>query len=107
MTKQSKPPSHCPVCGAEVPAKARACPECGADERAGWDEEATRYDDLNLPDAAFEESEPGRPRRVPSSREATTRPAAPPHPLGMRGVWWIVGVVVLCAMVYFAVKSGF
>jgi RNA polymerase subunit RPABC4/transcription elongation factor Spt4 len=26
----------CPVCGAEVTAKAKACPECGADEKTGW-----------------------------------------------------------------------
>lgn len=43
------PPSECPVCGADVPRAARACPECGADERAGWDEDATRADGLDLP----------------------------------------------------------
>jgi uncharacterized membrane protein YvbJ len=30
----------CPVCGAEVPENARACPECGSDEETGWSEEA-------------------------------------------------------------------
>lgn len=44
-----KTPSECPVCGAEVPPGALACPECGADERTGWDEESTRYDGLDLP----------------------------------------------------------
>src|SRR4051812_28311870 len=37
-------PETCPVCGAAVPTGARACKECGTDERAGWDEEKTRYD---------------------------------------------------------------
>ncbi|MCP4373978.1 MAG: zinc-ribbon domain-containing protein, partial [Deltaproteobacteria bacterium] len=37
----------CPNCGAEVPSKARACPECGSDENTGWSEE-TMYDDLGL-----------------------------------------------------------
>jgi hypothetical protein len=37
-----------------VPRGAKACPHCGADERAGWDEDATRYDGLDLPDAAFD-----------------------------------------------------
>ncbi len=39
----------CPNCGAEVPSKARACPECGSDENTGWSEE-TMYDDLGLSD---------------------------------------------------------
>ena len=30
----------CPVCQATVPAGARACPECGADEHTGWNEQA-------------------------------------------------------------------
>ena len=44
-------PDSCPVCGAEVPERARACPECGADEHTGWSEQA-RYDDLGVPDDA-------------------------------------------------------
>ena len=59
-------PEDCPVCGAAVPRGARACPECGADERSGWDEEATRYDDLDLSAAAF--GEPDVPARRPGSR---------------------------------------
>lgn len=56
------PPTECPVCGEAVPRGARACPGCGADERSGWNEEATRYDDLDLPDEAFgDESPPRRP----------------------------------------------
>lgn len=43
------PPDHCPVCGESVPGTAKACPGCGADERTGWNEEATRYDGLDLP----------------------------------------------------------
>ena len=52
-------PEICPNCGAEVPRKARACPECGADERTGWREESI-YDGLDLPDEAYEdEAMPG------------------------------------------------
>lgn len=47
------PPSECPVCGEHVPRGAAACPGCGADERTGWNEEATRYDGIDLPDPAF------------------------------------------------------
>ena len=42
-------PRVCPVCGEDVPAKASACPDCGADHRTGWNTEATGYDGLDLP----------------------------------------------------------
>lgn len=45
---------NCPNCGAEVPKKAKSCPDCGSDEKTGWSEDAM-YDGLDLP--AFEESE--------------------------------------------------
>lgn len=43
------PPDNCANCGADIPRNARACPECGADERTGWRENDT-YDGLDLPD---------------------------------------------------------
>jgi hypothetical protein len=46
-------PDICPVCGVEVPERARACPECGADEKTGWSERA-RYDELGIPDDSFD-----------------------------------------------------
>ncbi|MFT3780487.1 MAG: zinc ribbon domain-containing protein [Nibricoccus sp.] len=42
-------PDHCANCGAPIPPKARACPECGADERTGWAEQSV-YDGLDLPE---------------------------------------------------------
>ena len=33
-------PDKCPNCGADVPPKAKACPECGACEDTGWAEDA-------------------------------------------------------------------
>ena len=51
------PPTECPVCGENVPRDARACPGCGADERSGWDEEAMRYDGLDLPDSAYDDEQ--------------------------------------------------
>ena len=44
-----KTPEECPVCGEDVPRGALACPECGADERSGWREDAVA-DGLDLPD---------------------------------------------------------
>ncbi len=64
MSSRALPPENCPVCGATVPRAARACPECGADERSGWSEDATRYDGLDLPDEAFDDGKaPARPSR--------------------------------------------
>jgi predicted nucleic acid-binding Zn ribbon protein len=50
MSPEFQPPEICPVCGETVPRRATACPGCGADERTGWDEDATRYDGLDLPE---------------------------------------------------------
>jgi hypothetical protein len=44
------------VCGADVPANALACPECGADEQTGWSDRA-RYDSLGIPDDSFDYDE--------------------------------------------------
>jgi hypothetical protein len=50
-------PRECPICGTALNPSAKACPECGADERTGWNEDATRYDGLDLPDEAFAEGD--------------------------------------------------
>lgn len=59
------PPDECANCGAAIPRHARACPECGADERSGW-RETSVYDGLDLPDdeSAAAPSEARRPVRV-------------------------------------------
>ncbi|HYC70063.1 MAG TPA: zinc ribbon domain-containing protein [Opitutaceae bacterium] len=81
-------PETCPVCGAAVPADARACPECGADERTGWNEETTGYDGLDLPDEAFD-SEPTRRAGRPQRRAG---------PNGMPLHWWLIGLVIVAAL---------
>ncbi|MBP6506572.1 MAG: zinc ribbon domain-containing protein [Opitutaceae bacterium] len=73
------PPSECPVCGAAVPPQARACPECGADERSGWNEESTRYDGLDLPAEAFDDEQ--------------TAPRS--NPRNMARHWWLVALVLI------------
>ena len=50
-------PDICTVCGAEVPPAARACPECGADDTTGWNEDRAVYDGLDLPDDEFDYDE--------------------------------------------------
>ena len=59
----------CPVCGEDVPLKARACPHCGACEKSGWNEEASGGDGLDLPEEGFDyekfkEAEFGTPRKL-------------------------------------------
>ena len=48
----------CPNCGAELPASAKFCPECGSDEKTGWSEE-TYLDGVTLP--GEDDEDPGRP----------------------------------------------
>jgi hypothetical protein len=47
----------CPHCGAEVPADALACPECGSDDETGWSENAA-YGDLFPYDDEIETTPP-------------------------------------------------
>jgi len=84
MSRAFVPPTECPVCGAAVPRNARACPECGADERSGWSEADTRYDGLDLPDEAFEGDEP--PRKRPARG-------------GTNPLWIGVAVALLAALI--------
>lgn len=84
MPEKISTPSECPVCGADVPRGAAACPECGADERTGWNEEATRYDGLDLPDEAFAD-------------ENTERAARKQHG---QGLWLVVAVGLLVILIF-------
>jgi len=83
MPNVFRPPGTCPVCGEDVPTGARACPDCGADARSGWDEDSAIYDDLDLPDAADEGEKKPRP--------------APRFVLD-RG-WIALGVLLLAALI--------
>ena len=81
----------CPNCGAEVPPKAKACPECGSDEQTGWSE-AAQTGELDLPDEEFDyddfvQREFGDKRR--------------PVPRGIHWFWWVVAALVLAAFVWF------
>jgi hypothetical protein len=73
------PPAECAQCGATIPPAARACPECGADERTGW-RETSVYDGLDLPD----EAEP----LAPDSRAVN----------GLAWYWWAVGVALVLGL---------
>jgi predicted nucleic acid-binding Zn ribbon protein len=82
-------PEICPVCGAEVPTRARACPECGADEETGWSEKA-RCDELGIPDESFHyeefverEFEGKKPKRK------------------MQMLWVVVAVLLIVSFVWY------
>jgi len=61
------PPDECANCGAKIPRDARACRECGADEETGWREHSV-YDDLDLPEEAFDDV----PRRRAPARRSVS-----------------------------------
>jgi hypothetical protein len=87
------PPEVCPNCGATVPSRAKACPECGADEQTGWSEEA-RYNNLDLPDENFDYGEFVR-------REFGGKK---PVPYGIHWFWWLAAVLVLTVLLWWWVK---
>jgi predicted nucleic acid-binding Zn ribbon protein len=93
MPTSPPPPAECAHCGAEIPRTARACPECGADERTGWrDTDATRYDGLDLPESAF------------ADEEAATAPQK--SPAAPRWLWPGVGALLIVALVVAFVFGG-
>lgn len=92
MRRKPDAPETCAICGATVPPTARACPECGADERTGWSEQSV-YDGLDLPEEQSGLS--GSRERSPDDRFKRGSRAS---------LWWIVVAVILVVMMLF---SGF
>jgi hypothetical protein len=80
---------ECPHCGAELPAGARVCPECGSDETTGWSEAASDQA-LGLPDDSFDYDEFTRREFGPKT----------PPPSRFRWFWWIVAVLLLAALAW-------
>ena len=78
----------CPNCGAEVPPKAKACPECGSDEETGWSE-AAQSSGADLPDEEFDYDDFVK-REFVNKR---------PVPRGIHWFWWVVAVLVLAVFV--------
>ena len=72
-----QPPGECPVCGTEVQARARACPECGADERSGWREIEFAEDSFDYQEFLAREFGQEKPRA------------------GLHPLWWITALILL------------
>ncbi len=81
----SPAPEECPVCGEEVPRRAKACPECGADHNSGWKEEADS-DGLDLPDADFRYNE-----------WVGEEFGNSPKPTVVKPIWWIAAIILVIA----------
>lgn len=86
-------PFICPNCGAEVPAKAPACPECGADENTGWSDD-TIYDGTGIEDADEFKYEDWKRREVDGRG---------PRRTSKQWFWWIVAVLILALLVWLVV----
>ena len=87
-------PEVCPNCGAEVPRNAKACPECGSDEKTGWSETAYASS-LGLPDEKFDYDE--------FVKEEFGAGRAKPRGTGW--FWWVIALLA-AILVSFAFLSG-
>jgi hypothetical protein len=83
-----KTPDVCPVCGEDVPSRALACPECGADHNSGWREDAGTYEALDLPEKDFNYDKFVREEFGPSIK-----------PSGVKTIWWLTAILIIVAAV--------
>ena len=95
-------PDVCPNCGALVPEKARACPECGSDEETGWSDRA-QSQRLDLPDDEFNYDEFVREEFGEEGKRGSAVPQVKPR--GISWLWWIVGVLLLLALLWGFLQS--
>jgi hypothetical protein len=79
-----KSPDYCPVCGEGVPSDAPSCPECGADERSGWNEEADFSPQLGLPSDDFDYEKF-------TEQEFGSKPSR----ISIKPIWWITTVILI------------
>jgi hypothetical protein len=90
--RSPRPPDLCPNCGAAVPANARACPECGADEQTGWSAQAGAQR-ADIPDDEFDYNEF---LQEEFGEENRTRPR------GIHWFWWLVALGLVAGFVYWS-----
>ena len=85
MSERLSAPSECAQCGASIPPRATACPDCGADERTGW-REVSIYDGMDLPDEAWSDA---RETKAKDASRAERRIN------GIAWYWWCVALALL------------
>jgi zinc-ribbon domain len=86
------PPSICPHCGAPVPPRAKACPECGSDEKTGWSDEAVSQG-LGLPDDSFDYNEFVEEEFGPQKRGI--------KPRGVSWIYWLTAILLVLGMLWY------
>lgn len=86
-------PFICPNCGADVPAKAKACPECGSDEKTGWSEN-TIYDGTGIEDPDEFDYDDFVRREFGKGAPRSQR----------QWLWWTVAVAVLVMIVWLMIR---
>lgn len=84
LNSRPRTPKVCPVCGEDVPPRALACPECGADHNSGWKGDADYSGELGLPDEEFDYDEFVKEEFGGGSRRT-----------GLKPIWWITAIVLL------------
>ncbi len=78
----------CPICGEEVPRRAKSCPGCGACEKSGWSE--NRYlDGVDLPGEDYGAGQ------LSNGTKSTT----------MQRFWLVVTVLILVAMALLTLRG--
>jgi hypothetical protein len=84
---------ECPVCGEEVPANAKACPECGACEKSGWSEEF-ESSELDLPDEDFDYEKFVADEFADGGKKSPAQ-----------WMWWTAGVILILILFVFLLNS--
>ncbi len=74
----------CPQCGADIPPRAKACPECGSSDETGWSD-AAHAERLGLPREGFDYDEFVREEFGDSK----------PRQRPLAWLWWSVAVLLL------------
>ena len=92
---QQRTPEVCPVCGEDVPPRALACPECGADHNSGWREDTAAYDGVDLGEEEFNYDEFVREEFGGAAR-----------PRGISALWWITAIVLIAALAALWIFAG-
>jgi uncharacterized membrane protein YvbJ len=87
---------ECPACGEDVPAKAKACPHCGACEKSGWNENDDGADGLDLPEEEFD-YEKFKEEEFGISRKSE----------GKRLLWKWTAIVLIVLFIAAFIISGF
>jgi hypothetical protein len=82
-------PEVCHNCGAIIPPKAKACPECGSDETTGWSDRA-HADNLGLPDGEFDYDKFVQ-------EEFGARRA---KPRGIHWLWWLTALLLVLLLLF-------